>query len=298
MTKRTDIHRPSVIVPADYAYVGCKPNVQFDSDFEFILYERKRIAEHMARTGGKWASHEHGGTCHVCGVWANGTVVWYHEPSNTYIQTGETCAEKMDYSADDAEEFNLFRSSLTHAWKAQAGKNKAATTLTEAGLEQCWVIYSEKEYDIRKGYKWEECTMCDIVGKLVKYGHVSDKQTNFLRVLVNKIETRQERMEIWAAEAEAADPVPVTDKRILCEGTILSLKEQDTPYGWTTKMLVKATGGYKLWGTLPSDLAASVGDQVAFMARVQVSDRDPKFGFYSRPTMARVTMPSPEPELA
>lgn len=56
-------------------------------------------------------------------------------------------------------------------------------------------------------------------------------------------------------------------------------------------MLVQHETGYKLWGTVPSDLLSNgglKGAAVEFTARVQRSDKDEKFGFFSRPTKARV----------
>jgi len=48
--------------------------------------------------------------------------------------------------------------------------------------------------------------------------------------------------------------------------------------------LVQDDRGFKVWGTSQADK----GDRVTFMARVEVSQDDPKFGFYKRPTKVQI----------
>lgn len=110
-----------------------------------------------------------------------------------------------------------------------------------------------------------------------------------------------------ARQAEAA-PVPVTDKRIRIEGVITTVRDIDSEWGTTTKIRVETDEGWACWGTLPKDCergslwnddgswkdddevepAAGRGDRVAFMARIEVSRDDEKFGFFSRPTKGEI----------
>lgn len=72
------------------------------------------------------------------------------------------------------------------------------------------------------------------------------------------------------------------------QGTIQTIKAQESYYGTTLKMLVQHADGWKLWGTVPAALEeAEKGDTVSFTATVSVSDDDPKFGFFKRPSKAR-----------
>lgn len=290
---RTDVHRPSVINPADYDFVGYEvlPTSGFDpSGWELLRLNREAIKAHKAKTGGRYSDHEHGGVCHVCGsVNAIYTALFHHKPSNTYIRTGLDCCEKLGWG--NAEDF---RRKATKAREAYAGKRKAIALLGDAGLAKAWELYEKPLAELavdRGGHMIipnEEETVRDIVGKLVKYGSISDKAMNYVRVLLERIEKRGEREAARAAEKEAAAPVPVTDNRVLIVGKVLSMKVVDGPYGLATKMLVKTAPGWKVWGTKPLALECAVGDEVGFEAKIAPSKDDPKFGFFSRPSKARV----------
>jgi hypothetical protein len=324
--KRTDIHRPTVIVPEDYDFIAFE-HVKSTGDIMGDAYEnlanRKIIRAHMERTGGKYSHHDHGGQCGICGN-ANAiyTALFHHKPTNTYIRTGQDCAEKLDAGVS----FNKFIEGVKADKAFRAGKRKAEAILTEAGLAAAWAIACAAEEDLpcdprktRTTTGWdeatsrddvvktttelyfEEATIRDIVGKLVKYGEISQKQTAFVRKLLDAIPLRAERAAARQAEAAAAKPVPVTDKRITIKGKVLTVRaaDRDDPWG-TTKILVQHADGWKVWGSLPSiPLIVEIsgrsemtytpidrGDEIQFDAKVTVSKDDPKFGFYKRPTKA------------
>jgi hypothetical protein len=132
----------------------------------------------------------------------------------------------------------------------------------------------------------EEEIVRDIVGKLVKFGSISDKTKNYVGVLLDRIEKRAEREAKREAEHAAAADCPTG--RITVEGEVISTRVDDSRFGPVTKMLVKHPSGYKVWGTMPSKLAANRGDMVSFVGTVSRSPKDSKFGFFSRPTNAMV----------
>jgi hypothetical protein len=90
--------------------------------------------------------------------------------------------------------------------------------------------------------------------------------------------------------AEAAVSTQVIEGRIEVTGEVITTKEQDTMYGLTVKMLVRDDRGFKVWGTVPSTLLGEgvKGKRVAFTAKIEASRDDATFGFYSRPTKARI----------
>lgn len=278
---RTDIHRPSVIEPADYIFVGFEClKIEDLGDAQALISERARIRVHMEQTGGTYSSHAHGGNCHICGAHAIYTALFHHRPSNVYVRTGLDCAEKLD--CGDIEQF---RREIKSALEQKAGKRKAQALLAANGLEQAWAIYTCEPRSKRR----EEVTVCDITGKLVQYGSLSDAQMRYLRLLVDQIVHRPEIESQRKAEHEAAAPVPVTDKRIAIRGKVISIRTPDYNHGecGPIRMLVQHADGWKVWGSLPAALSeVQRGEEVEFNAAVKVSDKDPKFGFFSRPTKA------------
>jgi hypothetical protein len=280
---RTDIHRPSQIEPADYDFVAFEClKIEDFGDAQFLAAERARIRAHMGRTGGTYSHHEHGGNCHICGsVNVIYTALFYHKPSNVYVRTGLNCADKLDCG-----EVERFRREVRTALEQRAGKNKAKALLDLHGLAAAWSIYTDQEADGR-----EETTLRDIVGRLVKYGSISDKQMAFVGRLLDTIARRAEIAAQRAAEAETAAPVPVSDKRMTVRGKVLSIRVPDYNRGecGPVRMLVQHADGWKVWGSLPIALAdIERGTEVEFDAAVKPSDKDTKFGFFSRPTKAQV----------
>jgi hypothetical protein len=289
--KRTDEHKPSSIIPEDYEYVAQEvfPSPSFGSIIgcQIVMDLRAKIQAHMNRTGGTYSGHEHGGNCMVCGsVNAIYTVLFYHAKSNTYVRMGQDCAMKCEMG--DPEAFRTFRTQIQDAVKRNAGKAKAEALLNQQGLSEAWTIFLATD---RTGWRYEENTILDIVWKLVQYGSLSDKQFSFLGTLLQKIGNRAAEDARRAAELANAKDCPEGRMEIL--GTILTTKTQESQYGITLKMLVKADDGWKVWGTVPSSIAGEderglKGRRIQFSATIQRSKDDPKFGFFKRPTCAKM----------
>lgn len=290
---RIDIHRPSVIEPADYEYVAQEyTRVEDLGSAEFLRAERETIHAHMNQTGGTYSQHEHGGNCHVCGsVNAVYTVLFYHKLTNTYIRTGQDCADKLYRDYDGT----AFRRNCQNALAAKAGKAKALAYLTEAGIEAAWDVYLIPGEDLpleKNGYEiaFEERTIRDIIGRLIRYGAISEKQEAFVQTLLERIGNRAKVEAERAAVAEAAAPIPAEydGERVEVEGTVLGLRHNE--HWGNTQMLIAHDDGWKLWGTVADALydgdVELKGQLVAFTAKIKVSDDDPKFGFFSRPTKA------------
>jgi len=277
---RTDIHRPSAIQPQEYNFLG----IHFDPGAEDVVggdqlmcEENRRIREFMEEKGARWAQHEHGGTCFCCGAHAVYLAVFHHAPSNECIMVGERCADKLEMG--EPERFAAARRSVRDAREAIAGKRRAETFLSELGLSQAWELFNDKH----KAPFYEEMTIRDMVRNLVRYGRMSDKQAEFMRSLLHRINNRDAIEEERKREKELARPCPTG--RLQVTGTVLTTKMSDGVYGSVLKMLVKTEGGYTLWGTVPSGLGEiEKGSIVTFRATIEPSEKDPKHGFFSRPS--------------
>jgi hypothetical protein len=293
MSKRTDVHRPSAINPSEYVFVA----LGYQGPSMGVVDEHRRIfMEHMKSTGGKFAHIEReSGGCDVCGAACLYTARFYHEQSNTYITTGLDCAAKLDMG--DAILFRNFREQVKAGLEAAAGKAKAQRILADAGLSRCWDIYTAEYHTLprdRNGnWFFEENTIRDIVGKLVGWGSISEKQTDFLARLLTKIDERAARQAQREAEAAAAKPLPAFEGRVTVVGKVLTTKVVESPYGESIKMLVQHADGWKVWGSVPSNLPIDdiKGSTVQFDASIQKSDQDDKFGFFKRPSKASILTP-------
>jgi hypothetical protein len=117
-----------------------------------------------------------------------------------------------------------------------------------------------------------------------------------IREAIERKEAKQRKFDERDA-AEGFVAVPVTDERMALEAEVLTTRDEAgyTFRSTVTKALLKvrmpgSPGHYfKLWGTLPTAIRnVERGDLVAFTARIKVSDKDSKFGFWSRPTKAHM----------
>jgi len=295
MKARTDIHRPSAINPEDYSFVALE-NIKLEEPGACCVLqeERKAFAAHQKATGATYASHEHGGTCHICGAWAEYTAIFHHAATNKYIITGMDCAAKLEMG--DPARFRTFRKACLDAKHARAGRAKAEQILKEAGLERAWAISEMSFEEAQEAFcpnktgldsrpPEEHWTLSSIIGKLVHYGNISDKQVNYLRVLVERLDSFKERLAKRDAERASAKDCP--KGRMVIRGVVVSVKEQENDYGTRTVMTVKSPDGWLVWGTVPSSIGVEKGDEVEFTATVEPSANDSKFGFYKRPTKAR-----------
>ncbi len=321
---RTDIHRPSAIDPDAYEFIGVEYQKTEDiGELMMLAEERKRIRAHMARTGGNYSRHRHGGNCHVCGAHCIYTALFYHPETNVYIRTGFDCADKMHMG--DERLFRAFKAAIHDARERKAGKHKAQAVLSDAGLSRAWELYEMSYHsndlpslvaigavtDRGEGSEYgryvnseELNTLTDIVGKLITYGSISEAQERFLGKLVYRIDHKAEVLAEREAERQAAADCPTG--RVKISGTVLKVETRDTAYGLQVKMTVKADGGFIVWGTVPSSLelievereedgdtwteqrALERGDKVEFTATITPSDRDAKFGFFKRPAKAKL----------
>lgn len=76
--------------------------------------------------------------------------------------------------------------------------------------------------------------------------------------------------------------------RVEVTGVVTSTDSRANDFGVRYVMTVKDDRGFRVWGSIPSAINPSVGDRVTFTATVEKSDKDGTFGFYTRPSKARI----------
>lgn len=286
---RTDIHSPKNIKPENYNFVACKYLGTGLADWSYLHQQNNIIEQHKKRTEGRMASHEHGGTCHICGAYALYIAVFHHPPTNEYIETGFDCAEKLEISAQG---MNLFQKRVRAELQIMKGKEAALHKLDVYGLPHLkhhvtasFEKIMQEIGDVPAFVKAPIATINDIIQKLVRYGSLSEKQIQFIRQLEAQFKNAKARLAVQKKEAVLAEDCPNTNARVTIDGEILTLKWIDSMYGASRKMLIKTPKGYKLWGSVPSaDFEIEVGSRIKFNAKIERSNDDPKFGFFKRPT--------------
>jgi len=286
---RTDIHKPSSIDVNDYQFVALgHAKIQTLGDCYLAEQNREILWQHMARTGGNYSQHDHGGTCMVCGnVMCIYTVIFYHEKTNTYLRIGFTCAEKLEFGCSHV--FLTFKRACADAKKNYAGKCKAEQILKENDLVVAWDVYTnptEPKYN-EYGLRCQISTIKDIVSKLVRFGSISEAQMSFLKSLQEKVTNWEQIKAERAKEALNAEDVPTG--RVEITGVIVKTDTKVNDFGERFVMTIKDDRGFMVWGTQTRDLSDGIrGTRVKFTATCEPSDKDSKFGFFKRPAKATI----------
>jgi hypothetical protein len=218
------------------------------------------------------------GKCGHCGTPHYHGAVFHNHKTGEWLAIGNVCASQ----------FFEFPSKKAY-FEAQAAKAKKCREQREEAERQAAQFLVDRP-ELVEAFKTEHHIIQDIHGKLRKYGSISEKQAD----LVLKI--AREAAERIAEPKPQPIPEELLEGRHEFKGVVLGFKEQESPFGGSfyhgpnmiTKMVFRDDRGFTLYGTAVStDDGYDKGDRVAFFARVERSDRDKCFGFFSRPTKAR-----------
>ena len=272
---RVDVHAPSQINPGDYEYIG-------------VDEARKALKEGQKVAGP-------GGVCHHCGKAIVWRVHWRYLPTGDVVTFGHICTEILGMSNDRIEHEMVLL------------KRRAANERKE---EQMKMEKQEREEQFRARFP-EVAKFLDeiddteqmyflksVKGSLERWGSLTDPQANAVQKIMKKREEYLARKIQEAIEhADDPEPEPLEEGRYVIEGVVLKDEWKVNAYGERHVMTVKMDDGNKVWGTVPRDIAYSAklqgddplkGHRVRFTARVEKSDRDEHFGFFSKPTKGEV----------
>jgi hypothetical protein len=322
--KRSDKFRPSVIDPTKFEFVAQHYLGPISDDFamtgicEEMAEEQANLEAHQAaHPGFTVAGHKWPGQCDCCGARYLWGATFHTDEGNTYISIGGTCAGKLRLGSPEA--MKTFREQV-NTWKVHAERvAKARAYLTAVGLVamlDMWLSKSDPaERDLSDYDRFPYTTLRDMCQKVVQWGNeLSEKQQAFARKLLAQIADRPRLLAEREAKDDNRKPIPAFIKRATIEGVIISAKA--ITGGWqdengrdrnfyqpdSIKIVVEHADGWRVWGTATSDLSPGdgkyisdedraawlKGKRVRFDARITVSDKDSKFGFFKRPTKGAI----------
>lgn len=302
--QRDDPHRPSVINPDDYVLVALFTIRELAADpvgaAAQLAAERQMYLAHRERTGATMSQHVTHGGCMVCGAGCVDYAIFHHVPTNTYIETGFDCAEKLDMG--DARRFRDFRTARKQVEELQKGRTKAQGVLAQCDLNAAWSVYEEDSdararrfdgldrFGARRMAQNLE-TLVDLVDKLVRYGDLSEKQWNLLEKLVDRVESAHEEQRERDAERAQAEPAPAGRAEVT--GTVLKAALYENGLYDVAKMTVKDDRGFLVFVSVPRGIQEELGglpahgQRVTFRAALSPKDDDPLFAFAKKPTKAQ-----------
>ena len=293
METRTDIHRPSSpdFDPEAYACWGVYdnypdwPNPAERQDRAEQLKFLRNLGYQLGAGGSDQCGH--------CGARIRYAALMVHAAAKEYIWVGEICLWGRFESLTKIE-FQELRKAAQLNRHAMARQERIAQFFVDHPL-LVWLSYAPVITN-SKGYV--NGFLCDLNHSLIKYGELSERQiATAERVIIENTERDDKQVELDKAAAEAlvemlANGTKIPEGRVIIEGEVVHLKEQDgyMPNTTVTKMLVKSSEGWKVWGTVPDSIwDVEKGQRVRFTATVTPSrDNDPLFGIFKRPAKAEV----------
>jgi hypothetical protein len=277
---RTDIHRPSALIPEDYSFRYCfaYPGMDGAPPVNMDLIQRDRQA-------GIIEQHFSKGGCHVCGASYRYGAAFTHLPTGKVILVGWICAEQIEH----------------HSWEGDRKHVLSEVKRLAARAQRRLMLRSFVEHaspELLQALRLDHGITQDIRRWLIRNGNISEAQEQLLLKLV--VQARQQAEREAEEQDEVHVPVPVDGERITLEGTVVGLRWVDNDFGGAFKITLKIeaeTGVWLCWGTCPQGLLdQSVdkpsngqsgnlrGSRVRFVAKVTPGNREPHFGFFSRPT--------------
>ena len=301
MKNRTDIHRPSEIIPANYEYIfsyngstTCDGwpvpsfgiNCEIDGrhkDKDGNIVNGKHTEDGICcivglRTIAKVKFADNGTTCQ-CSVCSTHFVygdVWKHEPTGEYLHLGHNCASKYNLLADrsawELKHSRLKQATAVEAEKARRKEEREKFLLNNPGLEKDLQTDHHIVKSIYENFKTS------------KYCSLTEKQIALVKKLADEVNN--------PAPKEPTPTIPAPEGRVEVQGTVLNLKAVDSSFGVVTKALIKLNNtfdGAKVYVTVPNsyskiDRELEKDDNIIFKATFQRSDRDQFFAFGKRPT--------------
>jgi hypothetical protein len=277
--------RRAAFDPAEYAVEGILDTHNDSERNGWQWLDEKNLSPDQSRTPTEDATEEFDNEvaqvewrCVHCGRTSGMLTVAFvrHIPTGTLVMFGSHCM---------ADAFAGSKLELREAVTGKAAAIRKARAEWEAANPEQSAALDIYEEEVAAGGAYDQF-LADLSKGRRLYGALTEGQTPWpLTAMLH----RANRIE-WEAEkvAKMANVPALPEGRYEITGTVRSTKWQENDFGGNLKMLVEFDDGNRVWGTVPKALGfEGLQDRrVTLTAKVERSQNDDHFGFYSRPSKA------------
>jgi hypothetical protein len=266
---RTDVHRPSAIVPAHYL-----ERVWYSLAHDFEGWPQPPInidnvirAQDIAHAAGK-RTFGNLGNCGVCGAHFKHGTLFVHEPTGDLLHMGYDCAAKyeclVDASAAEIERDRIHAATARELTRQRNAAERQAFLDEHAGLEAVLAAgeLPASQFQIAADdYRMlgAHGVLADLSRKFSRFRELSPKQVMLAISLYERITTPPATRPV---EIKAIAPTGTGD-RVTFTGEIVSVKlSHSQEWGPSWKCTIKITNEdgsvWLAWGSIPNDLLGRV----------------------------------------
>jgi hypothetical protein len=273
--KRTDVHRPSAIDPADYELAAPMPGVKAPHCGPFMDY-------------GSVSKN-----CDHCGHALRYAVRFLHKPTGGIVIFGEDCTNLIDLpqSMKDRVGYELNRLRIAAANERKKLKKEQEWVDRRARMmqEEPEIVEFLEELPESESFPF----LKDMVWAYEKWGSLTVGQINAVKKIQEKRKAKAAQQLADAIQLQDAPEAP--EGKASVTGTILSTKWQSSrDFGDTLKMRVKLDDGNIVYGSVPNSIQQAVHEQGSDYRNVRVSfsanftRKEDHFSYFKRPTQGKV----------
>lgn len=284
MSNRTDIHSLKNFNPENYTFVGW---MYYGNDTELAEEVNSAETREYIRRNTHVGIHP-SMQCDHCGAHFSYGAIFEHSDGG-YIKVGHSCANGRFETSDRFEYEHRFLRSRVSSHRQRLAELEKFARYLEANPEIADAFEWAQEHadDDIGAINYKVRTILDIRNRDGRRCTMSERQEAFvLKLHKEGIESLAEHEE----EMKRSEMFePLQEGRYEVSGEVLGFKEVVSGYGSTMRMLVELESGHRVFGTLPSSIDdAQKGDKIVFTAAFTPKPNANDFGWFTRPTKARI----------
>jgi hypothetical protein len=268
--------------------------------------------EHEVRDEAAWQRYQNRevdnstGQCACCGHGLVYSCVVEHVPTGEFYGIGRDCFANIECLQEHAGwlSYTSDRAVARVAAGKKAAKERKAGDVREGKFAEeqpgltallAWAQNPPVAQDHPSYHhiSYAVAVLSDLRSTVRRYGKLSDKQAAFAVKIHAEAVEKLAADEARAAAVLAAKAAGLRAPEGRCEvtGKLVSVKFVENDFGGSYKCLVDFGNGTRAWGSYPGSGTGDRGDSVRFRASFEVSDKDPLFAFFKRPSKWAVVEP-------